>query len=606
MSWLSTSTSYRAITLALVAAVALGACALPARAQSLESAIMPGAVIKGHIKEESSCKNCHIRFERSAQPRLCLDCHKAVAADVRAKAGYHGRLKERECRSCHTEHKGRDAKIIKLDERAFDHAQTDYALKGKHKRANCSACHKAKTKHSAAPSTCIGCHRKDDKHKDTLGAKCENCHNENRWKEARFDHLKSRFPLLLRHDKIKCVECHADPLRYANTPRDCISCHRKDDKHRNTLGPQCGHCHNEGNWKEARFDHAKTRFPLLRRHAKVKCVECHADVQHYANTPLKCNSCHRKDDKHKGALGEKCETCHNDHTWKEAVRFDHDRDSRYPLREAHRKAKCSGCHKDAHFRDKTPTTCVACHERDDREKGHKGRYGAKCESCHAEKTFKALTFEHERDARYALRFKHQQVKCDDCHKDVLYRDKLATKCFACHEADDRKNGHKGQLGNDCARCHTEKSWRESTFDHARTDYPLRERHAGVECKKCHSSLAYKDARTDCASCHAKDDVHKKRLGPRCETCHSTRGWKNWEYDHNLRARFKLVEKHVKIKCLACHLKPVADKIVLPLDCIGCHKHDDIHFETSGTKCERCHMPDNWRRIINQEGNKRRK
>jgi hypothetical protein len=603
MSWLSISIRDLASAAVFVTVVVLCLCAQTARAQSLESAIMPGAVIQGHIKQESDCKNCHIRFERSAQPRLCLDCHKDVAADVRTKKGYHGRLKERECRTCHTEHKGRDAKIAAFDERTFDHAQTDYALQGKHKRVVCSNCHRAKAKYSAAPSACNGCHRKDDKHKDTLGGKCENCHNESNWKETRFDHTKTQFPLLLRHDKIKCVECHADPMRYAKTPLDCLSCHRKDDKHKDTLGPKCGSCHNAGNWKEARFDHAKTRFPLLQRHARIKCVECHADLPRYANTPLKCLSCHRKDDTHKGALGDKCEVCHGDKTWKETARFDHDRDSRYPLRETHRKAKCNVCHKDPRFRDKVPSTCFACHERDDNEKGHKGRYGEKCESCHAEKTFKTVSFEHERDARYALRGKHRQVKCDDCHKGMPYRDKLATRCFACHERDDK---HKGQIGSDCARCHGETSWRESSFDHARSEYPLRERHAGVDCKKCHSSIMYKDAKTDCASCHAKDDIHKQRLGPRCESCHNTRGWKNWEYDHNLRSRFKLVDKHAKIKCLACHLKPVMDKFVLATECLSCHRQDDIHFGTSGPQCERCHVPDNWRRVINQEGNKKGK
>ena len=614
MSWLSTPTEH--LLRAAVAAFALvlpGAYAPPAPAQSLEAAVMPGEVARAHIKEESECKNCHIRFDRAAQPRRCLDCHKAVAADVRAKAGYHGRLKNAECRTCHTEHKGRDANIAPLNEKAFDHTQTDFTLNGKHRDAACAKCHKPKTKHSAAPSTCTGCHAKDDKHRDTLGSKCESCHNENNWKETRFDHAKTKFPLLLKHAKPKCVDCHADAQHLANTPRECLSCHRKDDKHKGTLSAKCEHCHNEAGWKDARFEHAKTHFALLLGHAKVKCVECHADPQHYANTPTRCIACHRKKDAHKGELGEKCETCHNEKTWKEALRFDHDRDSKFPLRESHRKAKCEDCHKDARpardkadtrlFGSKPPSACFGCHERDDREKGHKGRYGEKCATCHTEKTFKSLLFEHERDARYALRAKHQPVKCDSCHKGALYRDKLETRCAACHDADDK---HKSQLGKDCARCHSETGWRETSFDHNKSEFALRDRHAKVECKKCHETPAFKDAKKECASCHLKDDVHKERLGPRCETCHSARGWKDWEFDHNLRSRFKLVDRHAKAKCLACHLKPVKDKVVLPPECVSCHRRDDIHFETKGPQCERCHSPDNWRRIINQEGNNKPK
>ncbi len=597
MSWQFTSTKAVIPAIAYLVAAVLTAGAQTAGAQSLESAIMPGEVIQGHIKQEADCRNCHVRFDRAAQPQLCLDCHKDVARDVRGKTGFHGRIRDQErvCRNCHTEHKGRNARIVILDETTFDHAQTDFLLQGKHKGAACASCHRAKTKHSAAPGTCVDCHRKDDRHKDTLGAKCEKCHDEKSWKEARFDHAKTHFPLLLRHEKVKCVECHADAAHLADTPRECIACHRKDDKHKNTLSAKCEHCHNEKNWKETRFDHAKSQFPLLLRHAKLKCTECHSDVQHFARTPRDCLSCHRKDDSHKGALGTKCEGCHNEKTWKEALRFDHGRDTRFRLRDKHHEAKCQSCHKDARFRDKLPLTCFGCHERDDRDKGHKGRYSEKCESCHAERAFKTVTFEHEHDARYALRGKHARAKCDTCHSGVLYRDKLAQQCFSCHEKDDK---HKAQLGKECERCHNERSWNETpSFDHDRSRFRLQDKHKGLECKKCHQTPAFKDAKLECASCHSKDDLHKERLGPRCEQCHNARGWKDWEFDHDLRSQFKLLDRHAKVKCLACHSKPVKEKVRLAADCYSCHRQDDIHFDTKGRQCERCHVPQNWRKTV---------
>jgi hypothetical protein len=133
---------------------------------------------------------------------------------------------------------------------------------------------------------------------------------------------------------------------------------------------------------------------------------------------------------------------------------------------------------------------------------------------------------------------------------------------------------------------------------------LRDRHAGLECMKCHASPAFRDEKKDCAFCHAKDDAHRERLGPRCDLCHGARGWKTWEFDHNLRSRFKLADRHAKAKCLACHTKPVKDKVVLAVECVSCHRRDDIHFDTKGPNCERCHVPDNWRRVINQEGGKK--
>src|SRR5215469_6845265 len=93
--------------LALVAAL-LGPGAL---AQSLEGVLMPGKVILGHAKYEQDCDKCHVKFNKAAQDALCSDCHKEIAQDVRAKTGYHGRIKTESCRSCHTDHKGRDVNI---------------------------------------------------------------------------------------------------------------------------------------------------------------------------------------------------------------------------------------------------------------------------------------------------------------------------------------------------------------------------------------------------------------------------------------------------------------------------------------------------------------
>ena len=83
--------------------------AAPAAADSFEKALMPGEVIHGHAKYELECNKCHQRFDKAAQPKLCNDCHKDVAADIAAKTGMHGRLDDKACRNCHSEHKGRNA-----------------------------------------------------------------------------------------------------------------------------------------------------------------------------------------------------------------------------------------------------------------------------------------------------------------------------------------------------------------------------------------------------------------------------------------------------------------------------------------------------------------
>jgi len=110
----------------------------PVSAGDLETLVMPGKVIQGHADIESSCRKCHVPFNKGAQIKLCLGCHEEVAADVATHSGYHGRLKAgRACNDCHTEHKGRKANIVGLDVGKFDHSLTDYVLLGLHKGVKC-------------------------------------------------------------------------------------------------------------------------------------------------------------------------------------------------------------------------------------------------------------------------------------------------------------------------------------------------------------------------------------------------------------------------------------------------------------------------------------
>jgi hypothetical protein len=598
---LSPSTSIRRAITAVAATAVLTLGALPAvlyaqTSQRIESVIMPGEVVRGHAKYESNCEKCHVRFDRPAQRGLCLDCHKEVANDVRAHAGYHGRLKASECRTCHTEHKGREARIVTLDEKNFDHAQTDFSLAGGHRGRECASCHRARVKHREAPSDCAACHRKDDKHKETLGVECQKCHDENSWKKSRFDHAKSNFPLSLRHSQIKCVECHADLEHYASTSKECLACHRKDDAHKGSFGARCEKCHDEGRWKVPTFRHDRdTKFTLKERHRTVKCVACHREPVYQVKAPTECLACHRKDDVHRAALGEKCENCHSEKGWKEPPRFDHDRDSKFPLLDRHRDVKCRSCHQDQRFQDKTASTCFACHAKVDREKGHRGRYGDKCQDCHTAKGWKNVTFVHDRDTRYFLLGRHARVQCDSCHKRTLFQDKADRLCVSCHERDDK---HRGQVGRDCARCHNERGWPEAPFDHNRSAFPLVGLHMDVLCKKCHLTPAFKDAKPDCVSCHLKDDTHRDRLGSNCGQCHSAHSWKKWDFDHNRRTKFSLADKHARVKCITCHAKPVRELPSLSSTCYSCHREaDDVHLGTYGQRCDECHLSDNWRHVI---------
>jgi hypothetical protein len=572
-----------------------------------ESALMPGEVIQGHAKLESDCKECHVHFNKEAQTGLCEDCHKDVKADIQKHEGFHGRLSEITCRTCHTEHKGRNAKIVVLDTNNFDHTKTDFPLLGAHlkrEKVKCRDCHAPNKKYRDAPSACNDCHHKVDKHKGSLGTDCKSCHNERDWKEAKFNHTfeKTRFALKGKHADVKCSKCHTDPAHYKGAPHECVACHLKVDKHKGQYGKKCETCHVERDWKSIQFNHdVETKFKLLGKHESVKCLACHkTPLFTKEKTPTACIACHRKDDIHKGGLGGKCETCHSEVKWK-STKFDHGKDARFPLKGKHETVKCDACHApELKARgEKLATTCIGCHKKDDK---HKENFGTKCETCHKESAWKTIIFNHDRDTKYALKGKHEQVKCVSCHTGRLYQQKLPQDCNSCHTKNDV---HKGKLGKRCESCHNEKDWKDARFDHGRARFPLLGLHIKVECKKCHQTQLFRDTPSDCYSCHKKDDdkVHMRRLGTKCEMCHNSRSWKAWDFNHDRRTKFKLDGGHQKLNCYACHKQAMGDHVVVPNSCIGCHDNDDVHRGAFGPQCERCHITSDFKTLLIGSGAK---
>jgi hypothetical protein len=114
--------------------------------------------------------------------------------------------------------------------------------------------------------------------------------------------------------------CHKT-LLYKDAPRDCASCHRKDDAHKLTFGTACESCHNARAWGLWTFDHTRrTKYTLDGAHAKVPCARCHTQPapggKAAAEVGTNCIGCHRGDDAHDGAFGPACEQCHTSDNWK--------------------------------------------------------------------------------------------------------------------------------------------------------------------------------------------------------------------------------------------------------------------------------------------------
>ena len=596
--WFLSCARYRLQAWRLPSILALVALAFSAGAwaQGIESIVAPGKLIQGHVKWEDDCKQCHVKFDRAAQNGLCMDCHKEVRADVRNKTGFHGKNKPQDCHDCHTEHKGRDARIVVLDPKQFDHALTNYALLGKHQKAECVKCHVAGKKYRSAAHQCSACHKKDDVHKGDLGAKCESCHKESSWKEAKFDHDTARFALTGKHVDVKCAECHKNTA-YRETPRSCFGCHQKIDEqkgHKGQFGEKCDTCHGTKLWKSLHFNHdTDTKYALRGKHSSTKCTDCHTGKLYLAvKLSRECDTCHSKDDKHKESLGKDCASCHNEKNWKESPKFDHAA-SKFPLLGKHIKTECKECHNSAMFKE-APSDCLTCHKKDDK---HKGTLGENCALCHSEKAWKDTQgrFAHDK-TKFVLRNAHAKatVKCEACHKDLSSFRKTPIECFSCHQKDDK---HEGQQGKSCEKCHTDRDWKVPGFDHGLTRFPLLGKHVPVACAKCHTTARFKDAKTACVACHAKDDKHKKGLGPDCGQCHNARTWKDWKFDHDRLTKFILDGKHKTTACGLCHIRPTESQVAATSsECFSCHAKDDVHQAGFGRRCQQCHLTSSFKSL----------
>jgi len=521
------------ILVRLITLVNLMAMIPVTNADTLESLLMPGPVIKGHEKYEDDCSQCHDRADKEKQGQLCMQCHdhKNILDDVRTKKGFHGRLPvsiRTKCSHCHKDHEGRDGKIILLNQTTFDHSNTDFRLKGMHTKTSCKSCHKPKKK-------------------------------------------------------------------YADAPLDCYSCHKKVDVHDGKNGKKCGDCHSSSTWKQSDFDHdKKTDFPLKGAHKETNCTSCHIN-QKYKDTPKKCVSCHKIHDIHKGGYGEKCDTCHTSEKW-DQVKFDHNKKTDFPLYGQHKKASCNSCHtpeklnKNKHKKLKLPTDCFSCHKHDD---AHKGKNGKECKDCHNSKSWKKHKFDHSK-TDFPLRGKHKDLSCSYCHKGKVEKDKMKTDCIACHKKDDVHQGKQGKICNDC---HNENGWHDKVFfDHDLSSFPLIGMHAAIQCEECHLTSVYSSTESDCNACHAPDDVHKTRLGTDCEKCHNPNSWENWLFDHDKQTRFEIDGAHEKAGCYDCHRRRSKGKVKASKDCISCHRSQDVHNRQFGNQCGQCHSTESFRDV----------
>jgi hypothetical protein len=198
----------------------------------------PGKLIPGHRQLDADCFACHAPL-RGVSSERCSSCHKPGDIGRLTTTGlpvtkplstipFHQQLVSQDCVACHSDHAG--VKRFR-QQRRFNHA-----LLKKDTLLQCQGCHKSPA---------------DALHQQITG-NCSQCHSQERWAPASFDHNK--YFVLDRDHNARCVTCHLsnDYRRYtcygchehslANIRREhidegirnfdnCVECHRSGDKH---------------------------------------------------------------------------------------------------------------------------------------------------------------------------------------------------------------------------------------------------------------------------------------------------------------------------------------------------------------------------------------
>jgi hypothetical protein len=535
--------------------------------EDVRAQFSPGDLSKAHQQLEgvNNCLQCH-ETGNEISGKKCTACHAEIQNVINAKHGFHFRNAAKSCVECHKEHLGRSAQAVQFNDRTFDHALTGFTRTGKHATIECDDCHAKKSIADAAVLKIV---------------------NE-----------KGR-------------------ATYLGLSATCVSCHR--DKHDATVGTDCKSCHTTEKWSPVAktFDHAKTEFALVGKHATVVCSKCHTTMAARAkDTPLvfatkafrDCAPCHASPHHPEFVKAQACKSCHAPEDWKSAKmsgKFNHDLTA-FKLIGRHEAVACEKCHKGgtkssvgkslklAHNR------CSDCHA--DYHKGEFAqRFNGTCENCHTPFGFAPATFTFvmHNQGRFALTGAHVATPCEKCHARNAEGRKVfhfaSTHCESCH-----KDKHGGQFAKEmtkqsCAACHSTADWFPKSFDHSKTSFPLVGKHAKVSCETCHTpkviggnqTAQYKGTTTTCQSCH--EDVHAAQFSRKaeggkfigsaetaCVSCHKPDGWKQLVFDHNRQSVFQLTGGHLRVECRECHREERrAEKAF-------------VRYKPMSTKCESCH------------------
>ncbi len=244
----------------------------------------------------------------------------------------------------------------------------------------------------------------------------------------------------------------------------------------------------------------------------------------------------------------------------------------------------------------------------DRTRNPHGSLDVSCQNCHATSSWSPIRavpeFNHNTETSYPLRGMHEGVRCNDCHRSLVFTN-VGVQCADCHA-----DFHRNQFGARCQDCHSVQGWEQAVreISEHRNRFPLMGAHAAVQCASCHPGAAagtYTGLSTECVTCHQQDYADARSFNHaaagvslQCETCHTVDQWQNARFDHDALTSFALTGAHAQADCAQCHVGGLFQG--LSAECFSCHARDfnataNPNHAQAGfpTTCETCHSTTDW-------------
>lgn len=205
--------------------------------------VAPGKLINAHQPLSADCFACHTPLAGVSNER-CMVCHKLsdigrltttgkAIAEPHVSTPFHQKLIAQDCLACHVDHAG----VQRLKPKGhFDHVLLQADV-----RDQCEGCHKSPA---------------DSLHQQISG-NCRQCHAQNKWMPATFDHAK--YFVLDRDHNTSCATCHVDNNYQRYT---CYGCHEHTTQNIRSEHSEegiknfdnCVECHRSANEHDIRSD----------------------------------------------------------------------------------------------------------------------------------------------------------------------------------------------------------------------------------------------------------------------------------------------------------------------------------------------------------------